>query len=535
MKNLSISPEDLRRNYKSDYIQGLTKDATSLSKTIIGQERALKALQLGLGNQSQGFNVFVTGASGLGKETVIRELLESIAKKEASPKDWCYVLNFNDAYSPKYLSLPKGFGRELKKDLKKFLLEARVALNKNMTSKEYLAEKETITKELYKKELKLLEPIQTKAKEENFFIQRTPVEINAFPEKDGRPMTDQEFLELPKEEKDRIIKASNEFQRALQQLTQEVEKLNSTYRDKEELLEQRIGSLTLDKYLTKLKEKYTSEPDVLEFLEAIKMDVLERLQNFLKFSPNLSPLEQNILLEKEGMMPLRYEVNILVDNSETHGAPVVFEPNPTYHNLFGKIEKENQRGTFSTNFSLIRAGALHRANGGYLVLPIEGVLKNYLSWDSLKRTLKEGAVRIEDIGEQLGFLTTRSLRPKDIPLNVQVILIGKPIYYHLLYHYDDEFKKFFKVRADFDTSMPATDANIRDLLLLLDKVQQEKSLLPLSLEAKTRLLQYSHRLAEDQLRLSTKMGHLMDIYQEANHYAHQSKLSTINETLIELV
>jgi len=346
-------------------------------------------------------------------------------------------------------------------------------------------------------------------------------------------MTDKEFSALDDAKKAKILKKRDAFKEELIAIAHKVEKIGGIYREKQMQLEQSVAIQCLESALNKLKEKYSTETDVVAYLEDLKADLLENLTEFLKFSPNLSPLEQTMMLEKDGMMPPRYEVNVLIDNTLVKGAPIIIEQNPTYNNLFGKIEKESLNGTLITNLSLIRGGALHRANGGYLILPIEEVLKNYFSWDSLKRALINQEIDIEEPGNRLGFLTTKSLKPKAIPLEVQIILIGKPIYYQQLYYYDSDFKKLFKVKADFDASMDTNQENIADFIGLLNQIEKKEKLLPISLDGKARLLELSHRLSQDQQKLSTRFGEILDSLREAHHYAKQNQASQIDATSVE--
>ena len=533
MHNLQLKARELSKTYTTAQVAKISKNIKQQPPTIIGQKRAIRALEFGLGNKAFGFNIYVSGYPGLGKHTAIQHFLKTIASKENPPKDWCYVNNFKNPYSPKCLSLPQGYGYVFKKEVKKFLLEARAALNRGMSSKEYLAERDAIKQEWYAKEMELMTPFQRKAEAANFIIQRTPTEVNAYPNVNGEPMTDKEFSALDDAKKAKILKKRDAFKEELIAIAHKVEKIGGIYREKQMQLEQSVAIQCLESALNKLKEKYSTETDVVAYLEDLKADLLENLTEFLKFSPNLSPLEQTMMLEKDGMMPPRYEVNVLIDNTLVKGAPIIIEQNPTYNNLFGKIEKESLNGTLITNLSLIRGGALHRANGGYLILPIEEVLKNYFSWDSLKRALINQEIDIEEPGDRLGFLTTKSLKPKAIPLEVQIILIGKPIYYQQLYYYDSDFKKLFKVKADFDASMDTNQENIADFIGLLNQIEKKEKLLPISLDGKARLLELSHRLSQDQQKLSTRFGEILDSLREAHHYAKQNQASQIDATSVE--
>lgn len=533
MHRLELRYQELRKTYNQTELTRIIKRSKNGNRPIIGQDRALRALEFGLGNRAKGFNVFVSGIPGTGKETAIRHYLEGIAITEPIPRDWCYVNNFNQSYSPKCLSLPPGQGVIFKKEIKRFLWELRVALNREMSSKEYNEEKDSYAKELYSKQIEIMKPVAKKAGKEKFLIQKTPYEISAFPEIDNRQMSESEFVKLDSKEQNRILKLTEEFKEELYVVAQELEKHQDIFRDKREQLKHKVFLKSVGSILQKLKEKYIKESDVILFLEELKDDILEHLEEFLKFSTNISSHQQTMLLEKEGMMPLRYNLNVIVDNTLLKGAPIVYEQNPTYNNLFGKIEKENQNGTLITNFTLIRSGALHKANGGYLLLPIEGLLRNYFSWESLKRALKNMEIIVEEPSEQLGFLTTKSLKPNAIPLDIQIILIGRPTYYHLLFHYDEDFKDLFKVIADFDTSMEANDDNIADFMRFLDNRVLENNILPISKKGKLEMLSFSHRLANDQERISTRFRNILDILEESNHYAQKEKRTKIDGDLIK--
>ncbi|MBT8221261.1 MAG: AAA family ATPase, partial [Bacteroidia bacterium] len=533
MSDLKLKPGALNKTYPLSQLKRIKAAIKAEHKPIIGQKRAVRALEFGLGNRAQGFNIFVAGIPGTGKETAIRHFLEEIASADSIPNDWCYVNNFDNSYSPESLSLPSGEGLVFKKDIKRFLWESRVALNREMSSKEYNEQKDAIVKEHYSKQVEIMKPVAEKAEKEQFLIHKTPYEISAFPKVENRPMSEKEFMQLKRTEQQKILDTTEKFKEELYGIAQELEKLQDAFREKEEALKRRVFLSSTRLLLDKLKSKYAEEEDVLLFLEALKNDLLEHLEEFLKFSTNISTHQQTVLLEKEGMMPLRYEINVLVDNSKLEGAPIIYEQNPTYNNLFGKIEKENQAGTLITNYTLIRPGALHKANGGFLLLPIEGLLRNYFSWDSLKRAIKNEEINIEEPGEQLGFLTSKSLKPEPIPLNAQIIIIGRPIYYHLLFHYDEDFKDLFKVIADFDTTMEASDENIRDFMTFIDKRVKEDNIVSLSLRGKARMLRYSHRLANDQERISTRFRSMLDILEEANHYAKRDNRKEIDDELIQ--
>lgn len=524
---MKLIPEQLRKTYDSLVLPVFDKQNGDVAKAIIGQERAVKALQFGLGNKGKGFNIFVSGVPGTGKQTAVTHFLKDIARQEASPGDWCCVHNFTDPYQPRMLSLPKGQARSFRNDVFQYVNNAWSALIKVFESKDYARKREAIIQKLRDEEAGYLESLGKKAYDDKFIIQRTPMELIAVPTRDGRPMTDQEFLELkPKEQQEILGKQENlkeELREAAHNMRMLDRKTDQTLYD----LEKKVASTTLDDLLVEIKDKYKLLDPVIQFLDEVKSDILEHLQEFLQLKATDKSDEITQQIKRGAAIPRRYEVNVLVENTKTEGAPIVLELNPTYNNIFGKIEKESVMGNWVTDFTLIRKGALHESNGGYLILPAMEVLRNIFTWDSLKRALRNGQIVIEEPSEQLGFLTARSLKPEPVPMQLQIILIGSPELYLLLYEYDEDFKELFKVKADFDTEMDADEANQLDFCKFIQNVCIEEKLLPVNAGGMGKLLEYSHRQAEDQDKLSIRFGQIIDLVKEAHQYALSNRQKQI--------
>jgi len=513
-----LTPAQLRRIVNPARLSCESVDQLKPLETIIGQQRAMKALQLGLGIRSQGFNIYVSGRPGTGKLTAVKRYLAEIAKKEPQPADWCYVYNFENPYEPKRLMLPPGKGRELRSDMDELIGEARQALIKAFESEEAAAKREEIIKNAERKKLEIFSDVEKQARKQGFLIKPAPARITTVPMKaDGEAMTDKEFQSLTKEQREEIIRKQESLleliKSALRQDRDLEREVNSKVRD----LEEQIALFAITTLIDELREKYAKIDDVLKYLDSVRNDVLENFGKFLK------PAKEDSLtaLMKGWEAPFftRYEVNVLIDNSALEGAPVVIELNPTYVNLFGKVEKESQMGTLYTNFTLIRKGSLHQANGGYLVIPVEELLRNFLSWDGLKRAIRNKEIVIEDPGDRLGFVTTKTLKPEPVPFQARIVLIGEPLLYYLLYEYDSEFKELFKVKAEFDTVMDYMDKNLNDYLLFVCKVCKEENLAPLDSSALAKIIEYGCRLAEDQQKLSTRFGEISDIIREGSFYA----------------
>ncbi len=528
---IMLQPEQLRRTYDPATLSLLSGKEEAPSKAIIGQDRAITALQFGLGNKANGFNIYVAGAPGTGKQTAVRHYLEDLAREEPSPCDWVYVNNFEDPYFPKYLSLPKGLAHPFRNDVHHFLIHVRSDLIKIFESEEFTHKRDELVQQMQEEVEAIFSNINERARAEGLTVQRTPLEVVVLPMIDGRPMNEKEFFALSEEEKATILKKQRKFKDEIRLAARRARDVELEFSNRLQQLEQKAALRTLDALLEDLEEKYGELKAVLTFLEDLKSDLLEHLQEFLQFPSNKEEQPANPL-QKEDSVPRRYEVNVLVDNKGVDGAPIVLEINPTYSNLFGKIEKESMMGTFVTDLTLIRSGSLHRANGGYLILPIEEILRNYFTWDSLKRALRTGQIDIEEPGERLGFLTSKSLKPEPVPLQVQVILIGRPLYYYLLLEYDEDFRELFKVKADFDVEMEHNEAHVSDFVGFIQHICRQEELLPLDAGGMAQLLEESHRLAEDQEKISTRFGEIIDMVREAHHYARKEAAEAIGAAYI---
>ena len=527
-----LSVEKLRRVCDPQKLGCETSEEVEPLETIIGQQRAVRALEFGLGIKETGFNIYVAGPPGTGKTTAVKRFLEEVAKDKPVPPDWCYVNNFRDPYRPKALRLPPGRGREFQQDVKNLVEGARQEIPRIFESDDYAARREETVQVFQKQKQKLISEMGEKAQEQGFLLQVSPMGLLIIPMKDGKPLTEEEFGALTPEVREEMLKKRQRLQEELKKAMRQFSNLDKKANQALQELDREIVLYTIDQPIRELIEKYKNLPEVVAYLEEVKDDIVQNLSQFRKQSEGqpVSPFP----VPGAGEMPFRkYEVNVVVDNSELKGAPVVTELNPTYNNLFGRIEKEAQFGALVTDFTMIREGSLHRANGGYLVLPVSEVLRNLFSWDSLKRALRNKEIVVEEAGERLGFITTKSLRPEPIPLDVKVILIGQPILYYLLYTMDEDFSELFKVKADFDTQMDRTDENIRDYLAFVSTLCREEGLKHLDASALAKLIEHSSRLAEDQEKLSAKFGEISDIIREASFYATQEDSTYVTAAHIQ--
>jgi lon-related putative ATP-dependent protease len=521
-----LTVEKLRRRCDTDFIRCETTEELVPLEEIIGQERAARALKFGLGIKEHGFNIYAAGFPGTGRTTAVKNFLEEVARTQPAPSDWCYVNNFSNEYTPKALRLPPGKGKAFQKDMKSFIDEAKRAIPKAFESEEYAAKREATIKTLEAQSKALIEDLNKKAQQEGFVIQSTRIGLILVPIIKGKPVGEKEFVALPQKVKDEIEKNRERLGSELRSAMRQFADMDRKVHDEIEKVNRNVALYAIDHLIADVAEKYRELPDVGNYLKDVQTDILDNVSQFMKEPETQPQVPFPLPLMKES--PFRkYEVNVVVDNSDAKGAPVITESNPTYQNLFGRIESEAQFGALTTDFTMIRRGSLHRANGGYLVLPVEGLLINPLSYDSLKRALRNGHIVIEEAQERMAFISTKSLKPEPIPLNVKVILIGDPILYQKLYTLDKEFSELFKVKADFDTTMERTDENMKQYAAFVCTLCQKENLRHLDGSGLAKLIEHSSRLAEDQTKLSTQFAEIADIVREANFYASQESSETV--------
>lgn len=506
---------------------------------IIGQDRAIKALKFGLDIKEDGFNIYAAGLPGSGRMTAVKDFLEDMVKDKPTPSDWCYINNFSNPFIPNVLELPPGQGKVFQKDIKNFIEEARNILPKAFESEEYTTKKEAVVRVIDKERRELLAQLNERAREEGFVLQSTKIGILIVPVVDGKPLSDKDFLALAPQIREKIQRKRDDLGKQLRSAFRQLKDFEKKGNEEIQKLNREVTLYSIGYLVDVLTEKYKTFSEVKNYLEEVRNDILENVTLFVTGPKAPEQLSSLIPFLKEAHYR-KYEVNVVVDNSTMKNAPVIMELNPTHHNLFGRIEKEARLGVLTTDFTMIQGGSLHRANGGYLVLPVEELLRNMFSYDALKRSLMNKCIIIEEAGERLGGITSKGLRPESIPLDVKLILIGKPLLYQQLYLLDADFKELFKVKADFDTTMDRTDNNISKYVGFICTLCQKEKLKHLQDSGIAKVVEYSSRIAHDQQKLSTRFGEIADIIRESNFYASQenSKYITadhIKKTLEEKV
>ncbi len=503
-----------------------TTEELSPLTDIIGQDRAAKALQFGLHIQNPGFNVYVSGVPGTGRKTAITNFVKQLAKETPVPSDWCYVNNFHDPSQPNVIPVPAGLGIELKNEMDKFVSGIGQALREAFESNEYAQKRQSTLQKIQLERSEFIDSMNKLAADAGFQIVQSPIGLMLAPVVNGQTISEEQISQLP-------LKAQKDIEKKRQELQGEVQtgliQLREIDRKAEEMvnkLNREVAAFVLQPRLLGLRKKFQDNKEVLEFFDHVEEDILNNLGPLLQSEAPPQPGPLGITLPQDG--PKRnYGVNLIVDNSQLKGAPVEIEMNPSYYRLFGSAEKEARFGALFTDYTMIRAGAAHRANGGYLVLPVEGLFMDPLAWPALKQTLANQKLEIEEPAARMGYMVTKSLRPEAIPFKAKVILLGDPYAYDVLYAMDKDFRELFKVKAEFDVNMDRNDANVEKYAAFVCTLCQKEGLLHVDPSGLAAIIEYSSRLVEDQNKLATLFAEIANVIREANFYANQDKSDNI--------
>jgi len=529
-----LKPEQLKNTFDISHFPFQTMAEIEPLQGIVGQERAVKALDFGLHIKKPGYNIFITGSTGTGRNSYARSLTERLASKEAAPADWCYLYNMNKPDQPRAVSLPAGKALVFQEDMKGLIDRIQEEIPKTLNSNEYNRAKAAIMQKLQEEQNAKVEELNSISHKMGFDLKQTDKGLITIPlGNDGKPLEEEDFRQLSQEKSQILEERSRELNLIIMEAFKRIRDLDRESQQQVEQLEKEMITKILDQLVGGMKEKYQNHPEILVFLEDVKQDVLLNISEFR--NPEERNTLENILFKQERSKGAtkKYLVNILVDNSALNGAPVVVETNPTYYNLVGKIEYDSHLGVLTTDFTKIKAGALHRANGGYLILQCKDLFANPYSWNAFKRALKTGKIIIENLTSQFGIIPTSSLKPEPIPLDVKVILIGSYQEYQLLQIFDEDFHKLFKVKADFDSEMERTSEHIYKLVQFISAHKQKEQLQDFSRDALARIVEYSSRLADDQQKLSTRFNDLVEIIYESDNWARREGADLVQERHVQ--
>ncbi len=523
-----LGVDELYRFCDPDIFKFETTDELKEFKETIGQKRALHALDFGLSLQSTGFNIFVLGEHGTGKMTTVKSFLSKKAMKEPVPKDWCYVFNFKDPDAPIAISLEPGEAIIFQKDMDELVKILKVEIPKVFESKEYDKQKNKIVEDAQAKQKEIFASLEQEAQEKGFSVRKTISGLVIIPvNKRGEPLTEEEFEALDEKTKKKIDVIGKALQEKLNDAVRVIREAEKSVKERLARLEKEAALSAVGHLIDELKNKYRDHEKISVYLEDVKEDILNHLEDF-KTQEEQAPAIPLMKIPKMEPTFTRYSVNVLVNNKDCKGAPCVFESNPTYYNLFGRIEHKIQYGIAITDFSMIKAGSLHKANGGYIVIDALDLLRNIFAYDALKRAIRNKELKIEDVWEQYRLISTTTLKPEAIPLNVKVILLGNPLLYYLLYNLDEEYRELFKVKADFDTRMEKTDENIQSYAFFVSSLCREENLLPFSRTGVAKIVEVGSRIAEHQDKLTLKFSEIADIIREASYWASKANSNVVN-------
>ena len=488
----------------------------------IGQEKALQALDFGLSLTSKGFNIFAMGEEGTGKMRTVRALLQERAEHEEVPPDWCYVHNFKNPDYPLAISLEPGRGVIFQNDMSGLIKVLREEIPKSFDSKEYGKQRGNIMEEFQQKQKDLFAVLEEEAQSKGFAIRKAVSGLLIVPvKKNSEPLTEEEFAALDEKTKRRSRRSERSLQEKLDDVVRAVREEEKRVKEMLAKLERDIALGSVGHFIEDLRKKYINHERIMEYLNLVQEDILASLEDF-KPAEEQAPALPFMKMPRQETSFIRYAVNVLVNNGDTKGAPVVFESNPTYLNLFGRMEYKLQYGMASTDFTLIKAGSLHKANAGYIVINVLDLLKNIFSYDALKRSLRIGELKIEDVWEQYRLVSTAGMKPEPLPLDVKVVLVGNPYLYYMLYNLDDEYRELFKVKADFDNRMPRTKENMGKYAAFVAGCQKEEGLTPFDPSGVAKIIEYGSRLVEHQEKLSTQFSYIADLIRESHYWAKKT-------------
>ncbi|MBV7329245.1 AAA family ATPase [Chloroflexi bacterium TSY] len=532
-----LKPEQLCANCDPTQLDFDTTDELDDLTDFIGQERAIEAIRFGVSIQRSGYNIFALGPSGTGKYTLVHQFVQSQAANEPVPDDWCYVNNFDQSHKPNALRLPPGMARQFRNDMSRLIDDLQTGLSSALESEEYQTRRQVLGAEFRERQQESLQTLQNNAQERGLTLLQTPAGFAFAPVKDGNVIAAEDFQKLPDEERKRlegeISALQTELQAALQQVPRWERELRSRIRD----LNREVTGFVIQDAMTELRNAYSERSNMADYLDgvnkyldAVQNDITENLRDFLAGTESGDPSsgasggpavsDQNVSRSAESNPALRrYQVNVLVHSGDSEGAPVFYESNPNYLNLVGRVEQMAQMGALITDFTLIKPGRLHQANGGYLLLDAQEVVSQPYAWVGLKRALEFEQIRIESPTQMMSLTSTVSLEPEPIPLDIKVILLGDRMIYYLLSQSDPDFNELFKVEADFSEVVERTPENQMLYARMIATIIRREKLLPFDKSAIGRVIDHSSRLVADSERLTMQVQAVVDLMEEASHWA----------------
>lgn len=538
LRDFEISPERLKLECDPKMFDfKCTKELAPL-REFIGQDRAIRGIEFGLSMKNPGYNIYVSGLTGTGKTSIVKTYINRTVQKRVAngtyhPSDWCYIYNFLENDKPRILKLAKGGGRVLKDQVLALLQKLKDELTKAFSSEEYKNQAKRTVQTGQAEQQKLFEEISKEAREVGLFLQITPSGPALIPIADGKPMTEETFMSLDEKTHKEIESKRAFIMNKLQDVFEKARNTEKQTLEKQKNSDQAVADFTVSRLFQELTQEYQGKEDILQFLDEMKKYTLTNLDLFKEKGAEGQPansvlmdMSQQVTMRNDPFLP--FQVNVFVDNSLTQGPPIVTESNPNYLNLFGKIERHFLLGGYSSDHTMLRSGALQRANGGYLLLNAQDVLINPAVWPTLKRAIKEREVRVDEPFEQLGLFMPIDLRAQPMPLNVKIILIGDPQLYQLLAAYDEDFSEIFRVKSDFDYEVKRNQENMLGIAAFISGCCEECEIKHFDPSGVAKVIDYTSRLVANQGKLSTRFAQIKEIVEEAGYWAQKDSMKYVN-------
>ncbi len=506
-----------------------TKELEPFTGTI-GQQRGIKAMEFGLNIDIKGYNLYLEGPTGIGKTIYARDKLMTVAKKKDTPDDWCYVYNFAEPNEPVAISLPAKMGKEFQADMKQFVENMKVEIKTAFNNQDYNAEKANAEKTIEEKKIKLIEKLNKDAAKQGFEIKNTASGIYFLPMVNGKTLSEEEFNALDEETRNDFERRSVDIQKQTIETMAKIKEIERKATEKMNSWQNNIALFAVSIQINELRNKYKKYPKIQTFLKNVQKDILANLNDFIE-----EPQPQGPMGKVEPPKPWqKYQVNLFVDNSELEGAPVIIDSNTSFYNLFGKLEYENSFGTLKTDFTLIKPGLIHKANGGYIVLQVRDLLTNPVIWDSFKRVLRTKMIYVDTLRDyQMNTVAITSLKPEPIPVNIKVVLIGPAGIYYQLLEYDEDFKKLFKVKVEFDEEVSRTDSNMFKIAQFIHNFCEKEKAPHFNASAVAEVIEYCSRMVENQNKLSTQLNDLTELLGEACTWAKMDGAKTVTPVFVK--
>ena len=519
----ALLPEKLRQICKPDSFSFTSTAELQANTQIIGQSRGTRSIAFGIGINSHGYNIYALGANGTGRATAIEHFLQQQTSDAPAPSDWIYVHNFAVPHQPRAIQLPAGQGATFKSSMSRLIIDLKQDLPQAFDTDSYRESINAVQEEFENEQGALLQALQQKAAADNFGLMQTASGFAIVPIQNGQQLTQEQVQQLPIETRQTMEQQAQKLSAELEQFAYQVHELELKARKTMKQIDRDVAKTAVQHHFEDLKATYASEEEMCVYLEEVEADVLNQIEDFAP--PVDSPEEIDLS---------RYEVNVLVNNVDTQGAPVIVESNPTYSNLFGRLEYEMRNGLLTTHFTNIKCGSLHWANGGYLILNAHDLLKHPSAWEALKRAIKSEKVSVQPAGMMNnGQVLAKTLDPEPIPLSIKIIMTGSVGVYYALFEQDEDFQTLFKVRADFDSTMPRDeDAELAYAGFIASRCHQE-GLLHFDQTAVAKVVEFGSRRADHQKKLSTLFGMVADLVRESSYYAGENGRSLVTASDVQ--